>query len=96
MRRTSSTNCSMNVTPHVAQNTSGRSSAIDARTTRHGGYAVSQRVRKRIEEAFGWFKTVARQEKTKFRGRGRVGWAFTFAAAAYNLVRLPKLIAEKG
>ena len=87
---------SMTVTPHVAQNTSGRSSAIDGRTTRHGGYAVSQRVRKRIEEAFGWIKTVARQEKTKFRGRGRVGWAFTFAAAAYNLVRLPKLIAEKG
>ena len=49
---------SMTVTPHVAQNTSGRSSAIDARTTRHGGYAVSQRVRKRIEEAFGWIKTV--------------------------------------
>ena len=71
---------SMTVTPHVAQNSSGRSSAIDARTTRHGGYAVSQRVRKRIEEAFGWIKTVARQEKTKFRGRGRVGWAFTFAA----------------
>ena len=87
---------SMTVTPHVAQNTSGRSSAIDARTTRHGGYAVSQRVRKRIEEAFGWIKTVARQEKTKFRGRGRVGWAFAFAAAAYNLVRLPKLIAENG
>src|ERR1700681_3977417 len=62
---------SMTVTPHVAQNTSGRSSAIDARTTRHGGYAVSQRVRKRIEEAFGWIKTVARQEKTKFRGRCR-------------------------
>ena len=61
---------SMTVTPHVAQNTSGRSSAIDARTTRHGGYAISQRVRKRIEEAFGWIKTVARQEKTKFRGRG--------------------------
>ena len=80
---------SMTVTPHVAQNTSGRSSAIDARTTRHGGYAVSQRVRKRIEEAFGWIKTAARQEKTKFRGRGRVGWAFAFAAAAYNLVRLP-------
>ena len=57
---------------------------------------VSQRLRKRIEEAFRWIKTVAKQEKTKFRGRGRVGWAFTFAAAAYNLVRLPKLIAEKG
>ena len=87
---------SMNVTPHVAQNTSGRRSAIDGRTTRHGGYAVSQRIRKRIEEAFGWIKTVAGQEKTKFRGVDRVGWAFTFAAAAYNLVRLPKLLAEAG
>ncbi|MCG2645844.1 MULTISPECIES: IS5 family transposase, partial [Bradyrhizobium] len=87
---------SMNVTPHVAQNTSGRSSAIDGRTTRHGGYAASQRIRKRIEEAFGWIKTVAGQEKTSFRGRDRVGWAFTFAATAYNLVRLPKLIAEIG
>jgi hypothetical protein len=84
---------SMNVTPHVAQNTSGRSSAIDGRTTRHSGYAVSQRIRKRIEEAFGWVKTVAGQDKTRFRGRDRVGWAFTFAAAAYNLVRLPKLLA---
>ena len=84
---------SMKVTPHVAQNTSGRSSAIDGRTTRHGGYAASQRIRKRIEEAFGWIKTIAGQQKTKFRGRDRVGWAFTFAAAAYNLVRLPKLMA---
>jgi transposase len=83
---------SMNATPHVAQNTSGRSSAIDGRTTRHPGYAVSQRIRKRIEEAFGWIKTVAGQERTKFRGRERVGWAFTFAAAAYNLARLPKLM----
>ena len=90
------TTSSMNVTPHVAQNTSGRSSAIDGRTTRHGGYAVSQRIRKRIEEAFGWIKTIAGQEKSRFRGRDRVGWAFTFAAAAYNLVRLPKLIAEAG
>jgi transposase len=87
---------SMNATPHVAQNTSSRSSAIDGRTTRHGGYAVSQRIRKRIEEAFGWIKTIAGQEKTSFRGRDRVAWAFTFAAAAYNLVRLPKLIAEAG
>jgi transposase len=85
---------SMKVTPHVAQNTSGRSSAIDGRTTRHGGYAVSQRIRKRIEEAFGWIKTIAGQEQTKFRGCDRVGWAFTFAAAAYNLTRLPKLLAE--
>jgi hypothetical protein len=87
---------SMNVTPHVTQNTSGRSSAIDGRTTRHGGSAVSQRIRKRIEEAFGWIKTIAGQEKSRFRGRDRVGWAFTFAAAAYNLVRLPKLIAAAG
>lgn len=87
---------SMRVRPHVAQNTSGRRSTIDGRTTRHGGYAVSQRIRKRIEEAFGWIKVVACQHKTKFRGRGRVGWAFTFAAAAYNLVRLPKLMAETG
>jgi len=87
---------SMKVTPHVAQNTSGRRSAIDGRTTRHPGYAVSQRFRKRIEEAFGWIKTVAGQDKTRFRGRERVGWAFTFAAAAYNLVRLPKLIGQTG
>jgi hypothetical protein len=86
----------MRVTPHVAQNVSGRRSAIDRRTTRHGGYLVSQRIRKRIEEAFGWVKTVAGQEKTRFRGVGRVGFAFIFAAAAYNLVRLPKLLAEPG
>jgi hypothetical protein len=85
---------SMKVTAHVAQNTSGRSSAIDVRTTRHGGYVVSQRIRKRIEKAFGWIKTIAGQEKSSFRGRDRVGWAFTFAAAPYNLVRLHKLIAE--
>ena len=84
---------SMTVTPHVAQNANGRVSAIDGRTTRHAGYAISQRIRKRIEEAFGWIKTVARQDKTKFRGRDRVGWAFAFAAAAYNLARLPKLLA---
>jgi transposase len=87
---------SLKVTPHVAQNVSGRRSAIDRRTTRHGGYLVSQRIRKRLEEAFGWMKTVGGQEKTRFRGVGRVGFAFTFAAAAYNLVRLPKLLAESG
>jgi transposase len=86
----------MKVTPHVAQSTNGRRSAIDGRTTRHGGYLVSQRIRKRIEDAFGWMKTVGGQEKTRFRGVGRVGFAFTFAAAAYNLVRLPKLLAEPG
>ncbi|APO77154.1 hypothetical protein AM571_PA00270 (plasmid) [Rhizobium etli 8C-3] len=63
---------------------------------RHCGYRVSLRIRKRIEEAFGWIKTVAGQDKTKFRGRDRIGWAFTFAAAAYNLVRLPKLMTETG
>jgi transposase len=84
---------SMRVTPHVAQNVSGRSSAIDRRTTRHDGYELSQRIRKRIEEGFGWIKMVAGQDKTKFRGCDRVGFAFTFAAAAYNLVRLPKLLA---
>ena len=83
---------SMNVRPHVAQNTNGRRSAIDGRTTRHAGYAMSQTIRKRIEEGFGWIKTIAGQRKTRFRGRDRVGWAFTFAAAAYNLVRLPKLL----
>ncbi|HEY8161526.1 MAG TPA: IS5 family transposase [Methylocystis sp.] len=83
----------MNVRPHVTQNNNGRRSAIDGRTTRHAGYAVSQRIRKRIEEAFGWMKTVAGQRKTKFRGVERVGWSFAFAAAAYNLVRLPKLMA---
>ena len=81
----------LNVRPHIAQNPSGRRSAIDRRTTRHRGYALSQRVRKRIEEAFGWIKTVAGLKKTRFRGRARVDLAFTFAAAAYNLVRLPRL-----
>jgi transposase len=83
---------SMNVRPHVAQNDNGRRSAIDRRTTRHAGYGISQRIRKRIEEPFGWTKTVAGQRKTRFRGRDRVGWAFTLAMAAYNLVRLPKLL----
>jgi transposase len=81
----------INVTPHVAQNTS-RTSAIDGRTTRHAGYAISQCVRKRIEEGFGWMKIVAGLRKTKYRGLEKVGWAFTFGAAAYNLVRLPKLM----
>jgi len=87
---------SMNVVPHVARNISGRRSAIDGRTTRHPGYAASQRVRKRIEEAFGWVKTVGGQAKTRFRGLPRVGFAFTLAATAYNLVRLPSLLAEPG
>lgn len=81
------------VTPHVAQNTNGRRSAIDGRTTRHAGYALSQRFRKRIEEPFGWMKTAAGFRKTRHRGRARVGWMFTLTAAAYNLVRIPKLLA---
>ncbi len=85
----------MNVRPHVTQNTNGRRSAVDARTTRHPGYAMSQRIRNRIEEAFGWMKTVGGQRKTKFRGVERVGWSFAFAAAAYNLIRLPRLIEER-
>ena len=80
------------VTPHVAQNTSRRRSAIDGRTTRHAGYGLSQRIRKRVEEAFGWIKTVAGQDKTRFCGVERVGLAFTFAAAAYNLICLPRLL----
>jgi transposase len=85
----------MNVTPHVAKNEARRGgSAIDGRTTRHAGYAVSQRKRKRIEEVFGWLKTVALLRKTRHRGVFRVGWVFTFAAAAYNLVRMRKLLAS--
>jgi len=79
------------VTPHVAQNDSHRRSAVDARTTRHEGYAISQRKRKRVEEVFGWMKTVALQRKTRFLGPDRTGWMFTLAAAAYNLVRMRNL-----
>ena len=84
----------MNVTPHVAQNTARPGgSAIDARTTRHAGYDRSQKKRKRIEECFGWLKDIALMRKLKHRGLFKVGWIFTFAAAAYNLVRMRKLIA---
>jgi hypothetical protein len=79
------------VSPHVAQNTSGRRSAIEGRTTRHPGYGARPRVRKRIEEAFAWITTIAGQSRTKRRGLARVRWAFTLAAAAYNLMRLPRL-----
>ena len=82
----------LNVTPHVAQNTTHRRSAIDGRTTRHPGYAVSGRVRKRIEEVFGWTKATAGFRKTRHRGLERVGWIFTLTATAYNLVRLAKLV----
>ena len=80
------------VTPHVAQNTSNRRSAIDARTTRHCGYEVSQRKRKRVEEIFGWQKVVGGIRKVKVRGLDHVGSVFTYALAAFNLVRMRKLI----
>jgi transposase len=80
----------MNVRPHVAAK--ARGSAVDGRTTRHVGYMKSQRIRKRIEEAFGWIKTIGGLRKSRFIGRAKTDWAFTFAACAYNLVRLPKLM----
>ena len=83
----------MNVTPHVAQNEKRRGgSAIDRRTTRHSGYQISQQKRKRIEEVFGWLKTVGMLRKTRHRGVFKVGWVFTFAATAYNLVRMRNLL----
>jgi transposase len=78
------------VTPHVACKAT---TIIDARTTRHPGYAISQQKRKRVEEIFGWLKTVGGLRKTRHRGVERVGWMFTFALAAYNLVRLRNLAA---
>ncbi len=84
----------LGVTPHVAQNTTNRASAIDGRTTRHPGYGVSQRRRKRVEEIFGWLKTVGLMRKTRHRGTRRVDWMFTFALAAYNLVRIRALTAS--
>jgi len=83
------------VTPHVAQNVKrSGGSAIDERTTRHAGYAISQKKRKRIEESFGWLKTIALMRKVRHRGIHKVGWVFTFAAAAYNLVRMRNLLAS--
>src|SRR5205814_5227226 len=81
----------LDATPHVAQNTTRRASALDGRTTRHAGYAISQRKRKRVEEIFGWKKTVGGMRKLRHRGLELVGWMFTFAAAAYNLVRIRNL-----
>lgn len=83
----------LNVTPHVAQNINDhRGSNIDARTTGRPGYNVSQIIRKRIEEANGWLKTIGGMAQTKHRGQGRVGWTFQLRTAAYNLIRLPKLV----
>jgi transposase len=83
---------SLGLTPHVAQNMTRHASAIDTRTTRHAGYAVSQQKRKRVEEVFGWVKTVALLRKVRHRGVRRVGWLFTLAAALYNLVRIRNVI----
>ncbi len=80
-------------TPHVSQNDTNRRSAIDARTTRHPGYRISTIKRKRIEEPFGWMKTVGGLRKTRHRGRALVEWFFVLTAAAYNLIRIPKLLA---
>jgi hypothetical protein len=80
-------------TPHVSQNDTNRRSAIDARTTRHPGYRISTIKRKRIEEPFGWMKTVGGLRKTRHRGRDLVEWFFVLTATAYNLVRIPKILA---
>jgi transposase len=84
----------MNITPHVAQNNTNRSSAIDGRTTRAAGYAISQQKRKRVEQSFGWMKTIGLLRKVRFRGREKVGWWMKWAGAAYNLIRLRNLQAE--
>lgn len=83
-------------TPHVSQNNANRRSAIDARTTRHPGYRISTIKRKQIEEPFGWIKTVGGLRKTRHRGRDLVEWFFVLTATAYNLVRIPKILAATG
>jgi hypothetical protein len=83
----------MGATPHVAQNNKNRRSAIDGRTTRHAGYEISQRKRKRIEEIFGWVKTVGLMAKTRHRGKDLVEWMFRFATTGYLLVRMKNLLA---
>lgn len=81
----------LGVVPHAAQNNKRRRSALDRRTTRHSGYAMSQRKRPLIEKVFGWLKPIAGLKKVKLRGLRKVGWLFQFASAAYNLLRIPKL-----
>jgi len=81
------------ITPHVAQNiTAHRGSAIDGRTTRHPGYAISQRGRKRVEEVFGWLKTVGQLRKLHHRGTALVNWVFLLRTTAYNLIRMRNLL----
>jgi transposase len=81
----------LRITPHVTQNTSGRASTIDGRTTRHTGYALSQRIRKRVEEIFGWLKTIGLLRNVRHRGKVNVDWIFVFATAIYNLIRIRNL-----
>src|SRR3990170_1264876 len=81
----------LRITPHVAQNTSRRASAVDGRTTRHPGYEVSQRIRKRVEEIFGWLKTVGPLRKLRHRGTAKARWTLIFATAIYNLIRIRTL-----
>ena len=85
----------INVTPHIAQNTSARRSAIDDRTTRHAGYLISQRKRKLVEEIFGWMKTIGGFRHSRFKGRRRTQLAGTIVAAAYNLLRVCRLLASQ-
>jgi hypothetical protein len=82
----------MEIAPHIAQNDTNRRRAVNECTTRHAGYQVSQKKRKRIEEVFGWMKSIGLLRKLRHRGLERVGWMFTLAAAAYNLVRIHILI----
>jgi hypothetical protein len=84
----------LGITPHVAQHTTNRRSAIDGRTTRHPGYAISQRCRKKVEQPFGWMKTVGLLRKLRHRGGRKVDWIVSFTAAAYNLVRWRTLAAR--
>ncbi len=87
----------LGVTPHVAQNINRPGgSALDGRTTRHPGYAISQQTRKRVEEIFGWLKTIGLQRQTRYHGTARVAWTFVFATAAYDLVRMAKLLGTGG
>ena len=84
----------LGITPHVAQNDTNRSSAIDKRTTRHIGYAISQRKRKLVEEIFGWLKTIGLMRKTRHKGVRRGGWMFTFTSAIYNLIRIKNVVGQ--
>ena len=87
----------LGITPHVAPNIHARRarSRVDGRTTRHAGYAASQRKRKLVEEGFGWQKCVGLMRKLRHRGRETVGWIFTFTSAAYNLVRIRTLLTPR-